>query len=185
MDVRKNLEYRLDKFELIIFDLDGTLVDLNVSWIDLKNKLKVYSKSIGLEYNFLSLNNDLFEIRKIYGIQAYSKLSDLVAEYELKKENYVLNKSLLDYIKMNDAKKYAIYSMNTQKCIETFIKMFLKHKVEFIISKDNATFPKPSGIDLKKALGKLSIIKEKIVFVGNSKEDEESGRLAGINTIII
>ncbi len=185
MDERENIIQKLNHYQGLIFDLDGTLAYLEVDWNKLKKDLTEYAlinKNIVVE--FTSLNKNLFELRKKYGEEFFGQLMNIIRAHETN-SNLRLHISLVDYINSLMNKKYAIYSMNTAATIEKFLQMGVINQPDIIISKDTCTEPKPSGKDLLKIVRAWHLEINRVAFVGNSNEDLRSGEMAGLKTFII
>jgi len=188
MDKQKNIIKEISKYKGIIFDLDGTLIDLNVDWERLKEDLSVFCFKIkGEKINFTPLDKKLIFVKKKYGKVFYLKLLNIIYKYESKWSKYKINKPLIDYINdpANKNQRLAIYSMNTEKCINDIIIKYLKRKPSIIISKNNCLEPKPTKKDLQKILCNWKLEKKSAIFIGDSRNDLESGKKIGIKTIII
>lgn len=188
MDKQKNIIKEISKYKGIIFDLDGTLIDLNVDWKKLKDDLSVFCFKIkGEKINFTPLDKKLIFVKKKYGKSFYLKLLNIIYKYESKWSKYKINKPLIDYINnpVNKNQKLAIYSMNTEKCINDIIIKYLKRKPNITISKNNCLEPKPTKKDILKIIETWKLKKNEIIFVGDSKNDYDSGKKSNIKTKII
>lgn len=186
MDKPRKLLKEISKYKAIIFDLDGTLAYLDVDWLKLKKELSEYCLlKKGIIIEFTPLDQKLFYIKKNFGDKFYDKLLDIVSDFETRKVNYRINKELVDYINSAKNQKIIIYSMNTQKCVDNFVKKHLKSAPEIIISKNNCLEPKPTGKDIVKILCNLSLAKTDCSLVGDSENDYLCGKKAHIKTLII
>lgn len=170
----------------VVFDLDGTLVDLKVEWGELKAALSKYCKDKkGKRVVFTPLDQKIHEVKDEFGEEFFLELLDIVASFEMKEQNYQLNQKLLDCINSLDNQKIGIYSMNTKKCIDSFVKKYLKKMPDIIISKDSCLKPKPSGENLEKIRQSWRLDKTEMVYIGDSEKDRLSGEMAGLKTYII
>lgn len=174
-------------YDGIVFDLDGTLVDLRVDWHNAKQSLSEYcEQKKGVSIEFTPLDEKIFEMRMRFGASFFSSLLDILATYELHSENYVLNDRLIQiFDAIQREKKVAIYSMNTEVCVRSFSDKFLRRKPDRIISKNTCLEPKPTAIDLKRIEKGWGMGCGQIFYVGNSEFDRISGEEAGIKTKII
>lgn len=188
MEKQRNIVPELSKYRGIIFDLDGTLVELGVDWKKLKEELAKYcylKKNINIE--FVPLDQKLLIVRDLFGEQFYTELLDIVSGFEMREENYKFNQILIDYINSNSGKhrKFAIYSMNTKKCINNIIKKYFQERPDIIISKDNCSELKPTQKDILRIIEKWGFKKREIMFLGNSENDLISGKMAGVTTFMV
>ena len=111
-------------FDLIIWDFDGTIVDLDINWkslnIDLINlciehQLKFRNKKI----------NELLEILKRNSLEAQA--FKIISNYE-SRATYIYNPQNIDIIKFFIGKKQCILSDNLKKTIIKIIKVFFIFK---------------------------------------------------------
>lgn len=187
MDKHRTLENEIQQYQGVVFDLDGTLVDLKVDWVALKQKLAEEMKiQTGEDIEFTPLDQKVNEIKQKFGGELFRLLLGIISEYELQESKYVLNSTLIKiFDRLDEQKMVAIYSMNTYQCVDNFVKKYLKKKPDILVTKDDCIEPKPSGKDLKSILSKWKLTEKDIIYVGNSDKDQISGESVGIKTLII
>lgn len=186
MDQYRTLKAEIAQYKGVVFDLDGTFVDLKVDWIGLKKRLsEIVRLETGAQVEFTPIDQTIAEVRKKFGKEIFRQVLETVSEYELREESYALNEKLLELYESLEGKKIAIYSMNTQKCVDNFVRKYLKIKPDIIIAKDNCIEPKPSAKDLHEILKQWQCLPQEVVYIGNTDNDRISGELANIKTIII
>jgi HAD superfamily hydrolase (TIGR01549 family) len=184
MDKSDKIIEEIFQYKGIIFDFDGTIVDLNTDWQAVKKSLSnlVFSEK-GHNDNFTPLAKKVLYYRNS-DTCFFDKIAEMISSFEMKKEGYVFNGKLIDYINENIDKKIAIYSMNTDRTIKNFISKYFKYKPD-IISINNCQEAKPTEKDLLKIIGGWELNSDDVVFVGNSSNDLLSGKKAKIKTYII
>jgi len=166
------LEQELSKYKYIIFDFDGTIVNLHVDWEGLKNKL---SRMFNLDFNVL--NESLKKLSK----EELKVAFKIIEEYE-NKANYETNSKLIKYICRND-KKYAIFSDNMLSTILKILnELGIKDKFEIIVGKDSVKNFKPNEEGIIKILNYFNVKdhKKEVIYVGDSKKDEIVARKVNI-----
>jgi len=160
------LEQELNKYKYIIFDFDGTIVNLHVDWTSLKNTL---ARMFNLDFH--SLNEGLKKLNKDERLTAFK----VIEKYESAAE-YEVNSKLVRYIYENDKKKYAIFSDNMMLTISKILtRLGIKNKFELIISKDSVSNFKPDEEGILKILNHFDINnskKREVIYVGDNKKDE-------------
>lgn len=179
------------EINLIIFDLDGTLID---STEDIAAAVNFTLKKLGLEEKSQS------EIRSYIGWG----VEDMMRKSLGKNHREFLNKSisiLENYYRKQGISKAVLYP-NTKETLEhfknkkkaivsnrkhEFINLILKHVnifnyFEYIVGGDDIDCLKPSSCPLDKAMGKFNIKKDKAIIVGDMGIDIEAGKNAGILT---
>lgn len=186
MDKYQNLVEDIARYKGVIFDLDKTLVDLSVDWKELKNALSEFTKKEkGEDIEFTPLDQKIHQIKEKHGESFYFQLLDIISQFELSEEKYDHNHELIHILDNLQNKKIAIYSMNTKKCVENFIKKKLKQKPDIVIAKDNCIEPKPTERDLEKIAKIWEMDASEMVYIGDSEMDRLSGEKASVKTYII
>jgi phosphoglycolate phosphatase len=183
------------EIELIIFDLDGTLVDSRQDIVNAANFM--------LEN--LMLNKKPFDEIVSYvgkGIKEFIKsalgkdkdgLSDKALE--IFKSYYIqhpadyayLYPGVIETLKHFDRKKKAVITNRNHKSSKTILeKMGIAHYFENIVGDNNTTCLKPSKCQFDRLFDKLSLRnREKAIMVGDMDIDILAGRAAGILTCAV
>ena len=180
--------------ELIIFDLDGTLIDSSddIAWA--ANMTLVY-----MGYNEM----DLDAIKEGIGWGVKTLLQKLMPQEGTERidearvkfleyywDHLTVNTILypgvretIDYFKDHD-KKMAIVTNKPIKFTEKILnELALKDFFLMVLGGDSLMNRKPDPEPVEKVISTLGVTKGKTVFVGDSKVDGETGKRAGIFTI--
>ncbi|MEA3354438.1 MAG: HAD family hydrolase [Campylobacterota bacterium] len=179
--------------ELIIFDMDGTLID---SGNVITNTINYVRTNIGLssipkEDMLHQLNNpDINAAEYFYGTKEFtSEQTKLFGEYYDK--NCISDIVLYDGIK----EMLEITEVNFRLSIATnasveFAKKMVRHlninsHFEFIIGANCVDNPKPHPDMLLKTLETLNVKSEKSILVGDSHKDLRAAQSANIDNILV
>ena len=184
----------MESIDLIIFDLDGTLID---SRRDIANAVNFTLKEVGFrEKNIAEISSYIGRgvedlIRKSLGESQdilFKKAKALFEEYYRKHstDNSALYPGVgevLEYFKRK--RKIIITNRNYE-----FAKLTLKAKgiynyFEDIIGGDDTACMKPSSCPFDKAIHRLDIDKGKTIIVGDMEIDILAGKRAGIITCAV
>lgn len=143
----------------MIWDLDGTLIDLEVDWIGLK-AAKKHVKDWE--------TTDRYELENIHQAEPIERSVECVQELK------------------NRGCKLAICSSNMHETIvQSLKKMGIRNFFDIIVGSNNVNKQKPHPEGLNIIVRILGIAKEKIVFIGDSWRDEEAGKRANIQTVLL
>lgn len=192
MENKKSIEDVLgkiekDKYELFIFDFDGTLVEpLGVNWVKLKKQLSALAR---IDFHEgLRVSNLLKKIRRKKGDKGLRQAYKVVENYESKAiKKARIRREIKTFIKKvsKKGKKIAIFSTNMRKTIEAILSKFNLKEFDLIVAKEDVKRYKPDPEGLNLILSKLKVPKLKALFLGDKEVDLESGRKAKVKTILI
>ena len=175
--------------KLVIFDLDGTLVDSDKTVIRILNTIREdltlpSLKSQDISF-FLSLGGEEM-IKKIIG-------NDLDTKKYLKifRQRYLDdsldNENLFDGVSdyLNHLKSKSIQmAVFTNKPKDLATKTLKKHKIydffNYIVTSDDVDFKKPDPDGCHKIIKMSSILPENIIMIGDSELDQKAANLASI-----
>ena len=185
------------KYDLVIFDLDGTLMDTSKSITKTVNSAmeelgkKQYSANecvkfvgggvSGLARNILGkekyedVTNEEMEkvIRKYY---------DIYFDYGV--EPYEGIPELLDFLEQNGVKKGIVTNKDHETALSAVDKKLSKWKFDGIFGSNEKEYPnKPNPYNVDKMAQNLNISKEKILFVGDMLVDINTAKNAGVDIV--
>lgn len=161
------------KLKGIIFDLDGTVVDVPYNWNQIKKELKTQGEPI---LYFLSSLKEPERSAKWKLLEKYENEATLRA---VLKEGI---QEFLDFLAQAGIKK-ALVTNNSRKNVSYLLDKF-NLKFECIISRESGLW-KPSGVPLFAALKKLEIKREESCVIGDSHFDIQAAADAGISKVFI
>ncbi len=170
------------KKKLIIFDLDGVLINslsnmefaLNKTSKNLKVKLnfKLYKKYLGLPFKDI--------MKKMRIKKNVNLIKEKYEMYSTKKINKIkIKRNHVDNLKK--LKKNCYLALFTSKTKKRTLKILQRDKIfDCIITSDDVLKGKPHPQGLFKILKKLKIKKKNSVYVGDSFYDYKASKLAKI-----
>jgi len=180
--------------KIIIFDLDGTIVNLTVDWMALKDILvekyrEIYKEQCDFERVSRCLEkivekNDENILENFFGVIRYYELEN-IRDTQLIEEIifFIKNKDLFGV--KNDA-KFAILSLNTRDTINQALELAnIRDKIELIIGREDVRKWKPAPEGLIKIQNHFKIKKEEMVYFGDLENDLLTGENAGIDAYLI
>ncbi len=156
----------------VVFDLDGTLVKLNVDW----NKAAAKLREMGWKGNSLwtipLYNKDFFVKNK-------EKISSIYRECEMEAIQQGKDEPL-EFLNVLD--KINNYSIVTNNSVEVALAIVKKYdlKPDLIIGRESVKFPKPYPDPLDKVIDQLNLKREDVLFVGDTVWDAMTARNAGV-----
>ena len=171
------------KKKLIIFDLDGVLINslsnmefaLNQTSKNLKLKLnfKLYKKYLGLPFK------DIMKRMRIKN-KNINLIKEKYEMYSTKKINKIkIKRNHVD--EMKKLKKSCYLALFTSKNKKRTLKIVQKDKIfDCVITSDDVLKGKPHPEGLYKILKKLKIKKKNSVYIGDSFYDYKASKLAKI-----
>ncbi|MGV8176600.1 MAG: HAD family hydrolase [Candidatus Bilamarchaeaceae archaeon] len=175
--------------ELVIFDMDDTILHLGVSWGTVKKELIKFAVMKGMRVD--EKTDVLLVINKMK--EKYPKETEaLIYKYEkemAETDDFILFPRMIRLVRELKRKgcKLAICSSNNSKTIRHVLK---KAKAldcfDMLVGLDSVRHGKPDPEGLELILRELNVKKKDAVFVGNSElSDGGAGKRAGIRTIVI
>ena len=157
----------------VIFDMDGTIVDVDYDWPQIKRELKTEGKSI------LRFLNDLEEPERSKKWMLLEKFEEKATTKARLKEGI---KEFLDFLAQKKVKR-ALVTNNSYKNVSYLLQKF-NLQFECIISRESGLW-KPSGLPFMAVLERLALKKEEACVVGDSHFDIEAAQEAGIPNVFI
>jgi len=180
----------MDLVKLVIFDLDGTLVDSDKTVIRLLNTIREDLNLSALKLKdvslYLSLGGEEMIKKTIASDIDTKKYLDIFRkkylEDSLEKEN--LFDGVINYLNYLKAKRIQM-AVFTNKPKDLAYKTLKKHNIynffNYIITSDDVRLKKPAPDGCYKIIKLSSIPSENIVMIGDSELDQKAASLASIN----
>ena len=179
---------------VLVFDLDGTIVNLTVDWMTLKEILvDKYRETYKEQCEVKRVSKCLEKIVEKNDENILENFFDVIRHYELENIKdtrlieetifFIKNKDLFGV--KNDA-KFAILSLNTRDTIIWALELAnLRDKIDFIVGREDVRKWKPAPEGLIKIKNQYKIKKEEMVYFGDLENDLLTGENAGIDAYLI
>lgn len=170
---RWSTEGWLRVFELIAFDLDGTLVELNIPFDGIRKRLGIEQRFV-LESIMAEKDEDKRD-RMLAVLEEYELRSAMIAKPTFYAQ---------ELLKALDGRVIkGVITRNCRRSAELIAKKY-GFSFDFIISREDCE-PKPSPEPLKIALAKFNVKPSKALMVGDFLFDILAGKAAGAKTALI
>ncbi|UYP47084.1 Phosphoglycolate phosphatase [Candidatus Lokiarchaeum ossiferum] len=180
----------------ILFDLDGTLFNLHIQWQDIRQHiLSHYKRTYGIEIPEKKKFFKIFRyIRTEQGDQAFQYYQDYMRNQELialkEKRFEPLKLFTMGIEKMAEHLRFdcffGIVSNNFHETILEILNQFGSNdKFKVIIGRNDVSNEKPNPEGLIRIMDGYDLLPEKVLFIGDSKVDEEAAERAQINFIYV
>ena len=187
-----------DGLEAVLFDFEGTLVDeqWNVKGAvqDTLERLKAYGLSIerlqGKKYSILmreameaasEAGRSPEEVREIIGTIYDRYDQDALGRWSLRPGV----KEVLHTLQSRGIKTALVSNVGEKALALAFQKLNLRSLFDLRVSRNDVQAMKPSGEGITLAIKRLHLRKEKALFVGDSPDDIDAAREAGVKVILI
>lgn len=180
---------------LVIFDLDGTLVDSKIAYNELKDALRALIQEMVSEEEYeliTSVPRSILELveliaKKDPNGQKTKEAWEIVEDYELKGyENVEIDSDVIPTLEQIKSRGHiiAILTNNSKKLTRIAMKRyeFDKYFTE-VITRDDVERTKPDPEGIKKLMAKFDKNVDKTIFIGDSWLDAQAAENAGVQFI--
>ena len=185
------------KYDLVIFDLDGTLMDTSKSITKTVNsameELGKKQYSIGECVKFVGGGVSGLA-RNILGKEKYGDVTNEEMEKVIRKyyniyfdygvEPYEGIPELLDFLEKNGVKKGIVTNKDHETALSAVDKKLSKWKFDGIFGSNEKKYPnKPNPYNVDRMAQNSNIPKERILFIGDMLVDVNTAKNAGIDIV--
>lgn len=167
----------LDLFDAVVFDLDGTLIDLSVEWSVVHSEIEtVLSPCLDrplIEHDRI----EIFDIAR--DNDCYDEIDAILETHEVEGARDATAKTLLEALPELDC-PIGVCTANAERAAERALDRFgvLDH-VDAVIARDSLAEDKPHPRPLSRCLRGIDIEPGNAVFIGDEQTDAETARRAG------
>jgi phosphoglycolate phosphatase-like HAD superfamily hydrolase len=163
-------------YDAVVYDLDGTLVQLAVDWAAVADQIKPVIESHGGD---ASANDalDLLPVAEEIGIG--DEVDALIAEAEREGAHQSERLPAMDAFLERDV-PVGVCSLNSEAACRVALNVYdASAQVDVIIGRDSVTERKPHPEPLLTVVDKLGAVPEQTLFVGDSESDAETAHRTG------
>ncbi len=163
----------MTKLKGVIFDLDGTVVDVPYDWPRIKEELEARGLPI------------LVHLSQLKEPQKSEKWKILEKFEEEATRKAVLRKGMREFLHFLQKKgiKRALVTNNSRQNVDFLLQKF-RLQFDCVISRESGLW-KPSGAPFLAALGQMGVMREQCCVVGDSHFDVQAAAEAGIACVFI
>ena len=187
-------KFYFERRKAIVFDLDGTIVNLNVNWKKLKNILsKRFTTLYGITHKFNTVTEYLDKVLEQEDEIEFVNFLNIIEQFELK--NIVNSKYLketlffinnLESFKVQEGSILAVLSLNMRKTIiESLKNAKVYEKFEFIVGREDVNRWKPNPDGLLKIQEQFKLDSDDLIYFGDLEKDILTGKNAGVDAFYI
>ena len=180
--------------KVIIFDLDGTIVNLTADWMSLRDILVEKFREIYEEQcDFERISKCLDTIVEKKDEEILEHFFDIIRQYELEniKDTQLIEESIFfinnkELFGIKNKVKFAVLSLNTRRSIIRSLELANIHnKIDLIVGREDVRRWKPAPDGLIKIQKYYKVSKKEMMFFGDLENDLLTGKNAGIEAYLI
>jgi phosphoglycolate phosphatase-like HAD superfamily hydrolase len=174
--------------EVVVFDLDGTLVDLHLDWGVIRRALVESFPETGINSVEHTTTTEIAAaIAKALGQEHKRRAHRMIRDFEKGCPTTPIGETIAIAREMKSRGKHlAILSNNCRETIEECLeKEGLRKLFDFIVGKEDVDNNKPHPEGLFKIMKHFNASKEKTGFIGNEPVDENAAKSAGVDFMMV
>lgn len=167
----------MSEYEAIVYDLDGTLLRLDVDWEAVRKRCAAVLSARDVEVG----DANLWEMRRIAADHnLLDRIDDVIAEFEREGARSAQRLSLAD--ELPRPIPVGVCSLNDQAACQIALELNgLDGYVDVVVGRDTAETTKPDPEPLLYALDRLGVAPDAALFVGDSDSDRIAAERAGMD----
>lgn len=165
------------EFEAVVFDLDGTLVELAVDWARVHRDVAALLADRGVEVDGHDLWG-LWELGKEVGHAA--AVNECIADHETEGARTSTRLACADAVPEGPV---GVCTLNAERAAREALSAHdLTHRIvsEAVVGRDSVATEKPDPEPLLATCRALGVAPEQTVFVGDGERDEVTAERAGV-----
>ena len=167
----------LSAFDAVVYDLDGTLVDLRVDWNDTARDAAAVLRDAGVDADSLDLWK-MLDAADDAGVR--DELEREIAAHEREGAWVSDRLPLADHL-AEDGVPSGVCSLNAEDACRVALDVHdLSDHVDAVVGRDTVGTYKPDPEPLLHAVGLLGSAPQQTLFVGDTARDAETAERAGV-----
>ena len=186
------------ELEAVIFDFEGTLVDFQWNLEGAAQETIEMLETLGFPIDriqgckYSTLMNEAMKIAVELRRSPYEMREKIGAIYDRYDEDALTrwnlrngSKNILSALKTKEIKIGLVSNVGRKALEKALLKLDLRPIFTVVVSRNDVQYLKPSGEGLILALSRLPVIKGKTLYVGDSLDDIQAAKEAGLKVMII
>jgi phosphoglycolate phosphatase len=167
----------VSEYEAILYDLDGTLVRLDVDWGDVQARCQAVLNARGVD----TAEADVWELRELaVEHNALDRVDEVIAEFEREGARSCDRLSLAHDISTD--LPVGVVSLNAEAAVRIALELYgLDRQVDVVVGRDTVESVKPDPEPLLYAAEKLRVPPGRLLYVGDSASDAVAADSAGMD----
>jgi phosphoglycolate phosphatase len=177
------LDARLDGYEAVVYDLDGTLVELAVDWDAVAADATRLSREYDVDVDVASMS--LWDMLDADGTAHADAVEELIQGYERDGAARSRRLAHADDLAAREG-RLGVCSLNAEPAVrEALTTHDLTSHVDAVVGRGTIPQRKPSPEPLLETLRRLETAPEEAVFVGDSDRDALTAERAGVAFVYV
>jgi HAD superfamily hydrolase (TIGR01509 family) len=184
--------------EAFLFDFEGTLVDLQWNLQGAVKETLEMLRTLGFPIQrFQGMKYSTLMLEALKTAQEIGQPSERVREkigaiYDRFDEDAFRrwslrggSKEFLSALKTKGIKTGLVSNVGRKALEKALLKLDLHPFFNVVVSRNDVQFMKPSGEGLRLAMSRLQVMKDKALYVGDSLDDIQAAKAAGVRVVIL
>jgi phosphoglycolate phosphatase len=175
------LDDRLDGYEAVVYDLDGTLVELAVDW----DAVAADATQLSREYEVDVAGMSLWDMLDVDGTAHAEAVEELIRGYEREGATASRRLAHADDLVAREG-RLGVCSLNAEPAVrEALATHELAAHVDAVVGRGTIPQRKPSPEPLLETVRRLGAAPEETVFLGDSDRDALTAERAGVAFVYV
>ncbi|WP_226010018.1 HAD family hydrolase [Halomicrobium salinisoli] len=166
-----------DDYDAVVYDLDGTLVRLDVDWATVRREAAAALRERGVDAD----GRDLWAMLDLAEERGHADaVESVVADHEVEGAESSELLTLVDELPLSVP--VGVVSLNCESAVRRALELHgADEHVDAVAGRDTLDARKPDPTPLLWIAGELGVDPERSLFVGDSRSDAEAAEAAGFD----